>query len=104
MTRIDLIKRGDAMDALQIVGAWSTKEQRRALSQAYDKLHRVSAVDAVPVVHARWVHEQRYGDSGGWVWRCTACRRESITPIISAMKYCNACGAKMDAKGDEESE
>jgi hypothetical protein len=62
------------------------------------------SVDAVPVVHARWVHEQRYGDSGGWVWRCTACRRESITPIIFAMKYCNACGAKMDAKGDEESE
>ena len=51
-----------------------------------------------PVVHARWVHEQRCGDSGGWVWRCTACRREAITPIISALKYCHACGAKMDAK------
>ena len=53
-------------------------------------------IDAMPVVHARWVHEQRYGDSGGWVWRCTACRREAITPIISALKYCHACGAKMD--------
>lgn len=53
-------------------------------------------IDAVPVVHGRWVHEQRYGDSGGWVWRCSACRRESITCIISAMKYCHACGAKMD--------
>ena len=69
-----------------------------------DYIEDAPAVDAVPVVHARWVHEQRYGDSGGWVWRCTACRRESITPIIFAMKYCNACGAKMDAKGDEESE
>ena len=97
----DLIKRDDALDALQIVGAWSTKEQRRALSQAYDKLHRVPAVDAVPVVHARWVHEQRYGDSGGWVWRCTACRGEAITPIISALKYCHSCGAKMDGGAEE---
>ena len=53
-------------------------------------------IDAVPVVHARWVHEQRYGDSGGWVWRCSACRREAISPIISALKYCHSCGAKMD--------
>lgn len=80
----------------------------RELSTAWwcveDAVESAPAIDAVPVVHARWVHEQRYGDSGGWVWRCTACRRESITPIIFAMKYCNACGAKMDAKGDEESE
>ena len=55
-------------------------------------------VDAVEVVHARWVHEQRYRDSGGWVWRCSACRREAISPIISALKYCHSCGAKMDAK------
>lgn len=55
-------------------------------------------VEAEPVVHARWVHEQRYGDSGGWVWRCSACRRESISPIISAMKYCHSCGARMDGR------
>lgn len=59
-------------------------------------------VEAEPVVHARWVHEQRYGDSGGWVWRCTACRGESISPIISAMRYCRSCGARMDAQEVEE--
>ena len=37
------------------------------------------SVDAVLVVHARWVHGQRYGDSGGWVWRCSACQREAIS-------------------------
>ena len=61
-----------------------------------ESIAHAPTIDAVPVVHARWVHEQRYGDSGGWVWRCSACRRESITCIISAMKYCHACGAKMD--------
>ena len=50
------------------------------------------------MVHGRWVHQQRYGDSGRWVWRCSACRREAISPIISALKYCPSCGAKMDAK------
>lgn len=63
-----------------------------------DAVDSAPDVDAAPVVHARWVHEQRYGDSGGWVWRCTACHREAISPIISALKYCHACGAKMDAK------
>ena len=65
-----------------------------------DMVMAAPTIVAVPVVHAKWVHGQRYGDSGGWVWRCTACRREAITPIISALKYCHCCGAKMDA--DEE--
>lgn len=53
MARPDLIRRGDALDALQIVAAWSDKTQRRALSQAYDNLHRVATVDAVPVVRCK---------------------------------------------------
>ena len=66
------------------------------LDMALVRLAGFPQMDAVPVVHARWVHEQRYGDSGGWVWRCSACRREAISPIISALKYCHSCGAKMD--------
>lgn len=54
------------------------------------------------MVHGRWVHQRRYGDSGRWVWRCSACQREAISPIISALKYCNSCGAKMDAKEVED--
>lgn len=65
-------------------------------------INNAPTIDAVPVVHARWVHEQRYGDSGGWVWRCTACRHEAISPIISALQYCHHCGAKMDEKEDGE--
>lgn len=58
-------------------------------------------IDAVPVVHARWVYEQRYGDSGRWVWRCSACRREAVSPIISALTYCHSCGAKMDGGAEK---
>ena len=66
-----------------------------------DAVESAPTIDAVPVVHARWVHEQRYGDSGGWVWRCKACRREAISPIISALKYCHCCGAKMDGGAED---
>ena len=62
------------------------------------EMHQMAKGELVPVVHGRWVHEQRYGDSSGWVWRCSACRIEAISPIISALKYCHSCGAKMDAK------
>ena len=127
MTRIDLIQRGDALDALQIVGACSTKEQRRALSQAYDKLHRVSAVEAVPVVHARWEWREYWGcaafqdppdiyDSG---WACSACGVDllqylqshfpdipSYTECASEEKptvdRCPNCGAKMDGGASDE--
>lgn len=101
----DLISRSKLQLAIKRSPAIMDKGKHYVrLDAVLGKLLVAPAVDAVPVVHARWVHEQRYGDSGGWVWRCTACRRESITPIIFAMKYCNACGAKMDEKGDEESE
>lgn len=77
--------------------AWEmNRGQHKGLAWARRLCADAHAVDAAPVVHARWVHEQRYGDSGGWVWRCTACRREAFSPIISALKYCHACGAKMD--------
>ena len=102
MTRIDLIKRGDALDALQIVAAWSTKEQRRALSQAYDKLHRVSAVDAVPVVHGQWV----YGEDVDI--QCSECGRDAMSDWMKHTQvyspYCPWCGAKMDAKEGEQDE
>ncbi len=74
----------------------ASPEFKTRMNTLKELIDNAPTIDAVPVVHARWVHEQRYGDSGGWVWRCTACRREAITPIISALKYCHCCGAKMD--------
>lgn len=53
MARFDLIKRGDALNAVLIVAAWSTEEQRRAISQGADRLRRVEAVDAVEVVRCK---------------------------------------------------
>lgn len=88
------------IDADAFLAAWKAwmhdDENKRSFAEMVEGVPIV--VDVAPVVHARWVHEQRYGDSGGWVWRCSACRREAISPLISVLKYCDSCGAKMDAK------
>lgn len=54
-------------------------------------------IDAVPVVHGRW---ELYGADKrgrGGVFLCTACSR--CRPTKS--EYCPNCGAKMDAKEND---
>jgi len=100
MARPDLIRRADALDALQIVAAWSNKWQRRALSQAYDKLHRVAAVEAEPVVHGRW----EKSDVPHEKYRCSACGGAcwyyDYEADVARSRYCPNCGAKMDGRVD----
>ncbi|MDD6879547.1 MAG: hypothetical protein PUD59_04905 [bacterium] len=47
-------------------------------------------IDAVPVVHARWVHDinNLYG--------CSACLGRETMSHRKLKKYCPNCGAKMD--------
>ncbi len=57
-------------------------------------------VDAVPVVHGRWVTDGMMMDCGEYLMtRCTACG----TPFEYGydMPYCPQCGAKMDGKDDD---
>lgn len=51
------------------------------------------SVDAVPVVHGRWVHH-----NGGFSdhYDCTACGKAIV--LTSMWAYCPLCGAKMEAK------
>lgn len=53
-------------------------------------------IDALPVVHARWVQEYEDG------WRCTRCGALWIFidggPEENGARFCPVCGAKMDAK------
>lgn len=49
----DLIRRSEVFDALNIVAAMSTKEQRKALSLVHGKLYGMEEVDAVPVVRCK---------------------------------------------------
>ena len=88
---------------------------RKALLAEYDRVHigepgkarklmeDAPGVDAVPVVHGRWIGV----DSSYWRWahdgghtvehitfRCSECARKSIIKT----NYCPNCGAKMDGE------
>lgn len=60
-------------------------------------------IDAVPVVHARWVLRCRYIATEIWEWRCSACGELPPGPnqLAYELRYCPRCGAKMDAKEAE---
>lgn len=84
----DLISRSAAIACLgnspsQICMPWSEVERM---------LRELPAVDAAPVVHARWILIQ----NGSGV--CSACNRSDHIDSLAA--YCRYCGARMDG-GDE---
>lgn len=86
----NLISRAAAIDA--ILGSFNA-------IKAIEELH---TVDAVPVVHARWInYPECFGYEGAY-WEenivCSACH--SVWNVIDndadRFDYCPACGAKMD--------
>ena len=62
------------------------------IKQAVDE---APAVDAAPVVHARWII-----CSDGYYPYCSACKAEPRSGALT--NYCPNCGAKMDGKDDNE--
>lgn len=57
-------------------------------------VNEATTIDAVPVVHGRWVLFGADKRGRGGVYTCTACN--SCRPVKS--EYCPNCGAKMDVK------
>ena len=90
----DLISRAAAVD---IVVDMKSLCRSDVLTEAIIKLHSIPALDAVPVVHARWI-EVDEGD-GDYTYDCSVCGGKwwlaADTPEANGMKYCPYCGAKM---------
>lgn len=62
------------------------------------EIDEAPTVDAVPVVHGRWVHH--YHDSGEPIddkWYCSECH---MCNDHRRTWYCPNCGAKMDGDGN----
>ena len=74
-----------------------------ALSYVGDLIIEAPTVDAVEVVHGRWVQMEFW--PGGGTWRCSECGYQVMfmedTPYAKAMHYCPNCGAKMDGERRE---
>lgn len=61
---------------------------------------RQMAVDAVPVVHGRWVSEYKIKPSKETdAYHCSVCHDYYTTESYN-LRYCPRCGAKMDGKGN----
>ena len=73
---------------------------KNGLQVAINELKGLPSVDAVPVVHGRWV-EIDEGD-GDYTYDCSLCGFKWFlvdgTPLENGMKYCPHCGAKMDGE------
>lgn len=62
----------------------------------WEDIEKAPTIDAVEVVHARWVQEDEDA------WRCTRCGALWTFidggPEENGARFCPVCGAKMDAK------
>ena len=106
----DLISRAAAIDAIVSVTAFSDAEYIKNLCKnpansedwlggvcdAINAVEDVNAIDAVPVVHRRWI------EVGDFIWKCSVCGAEDCYAYTwGEVKrqddlYCPKCGAKMD--------
>lgn len=62
-------------------------------------LEKAPTVDAVPVMHGRWMHEETEG--GFHIWRCSRRGRGMNDNPEGIDLYCYHCGARMDGAEDE---
>ena len=65
-------------------------------------IENVPAIDAVPVVHARWIYSGDMdldGNSQGYCSRCGAGDKHRAD-LKNFVPYCWKCGARMDEKED----
>ena len=64
----------------------------------YKAIKDAPTVDAVPVVHGRWLPENRTMD---YFWVCSVCKFPSEAHgAFKLYKYCPNCGARMDGEQD----
>lgn len=61
-------------------------------------MEQTPAIDAEPVRHGRWVAIDRIASGFPWKLRCNRCGVPQDYPHT----YCPNCGAKMDAKEENE--
>jgi hypothetical protein len=71
------------------------QEMCDGISQVKELISEAPTVDAVPVVHGRWIAQ----DSGRTRFMCSKCKSKNHH---GHEKYCPNCGARMDGGKDDE--
>lgn len=81
------------------------------MAKVIDVIKTVPPVDAVPVVHGRWIREDFWskgvgmGESYGYYYKCSKCGNLVRGGYDECgKKYCDECGARMDGKDGDRIE
>lgn len=96
----DLISRAAALEALGEC-PYNWNDWPEEIQAVYDweshkeAIERIPAVNAVPIVHGRWIDENS-GDSLDPRMRCSICT--GVERRLVKWRYCPNCGAKMDGR------
>lgn len=96
----DLISRSEAIEVL----GQHSYETSRDYDKTVELLNELPAIDAVPVVHARWIYSgdmDSDGNSQGYCSRCGAGDKHRAD-LKNLVPYCWKCGARMDGKREED--
>ena len=94
----DLISRDAILEELYEMDISRCKEHDDVIHLAYAKIAHAPQVEAVSVVHARWIAEYRT--------ICSACKTRFdddmfwIQGDFTKPNYCPNCGARMDGDAD----
>ncbi len=67
---------------------------RGGIRKALRCMEETPTIDAVPVVHGRWMHEECLGVVSLNGYECSRCRKNNRR----ATNYCPNCGALMDGE------
>lgn len=107
----DLISRAAAIEcAIDAVDNWDGGWNPNREEYIRKYFQELPAVDAVPVVHGRWVRVRGYVTPGGDpVWKCSECGKGTHVYGIEHGSYgayvadgqwvsCPNCGARMDGE------
>lgn len=99
----DLIRRGALIDVLanRVPFAIVTADDAAfayGLDAAYMAVKEAPPVDAVEVVHAKWIEEPEH------IPHCSRCGLYSDDADYGRANYCPGCGARMDAEVISEME
>lgn len=121
---MELIDRQALIDSIEVIPWYHINEAGELASGANTELHtalykeedifkalkNAPTVDAVPVVHGRWVAidedcEALDGETESKRWGCTNCHEiveyDDYTHIQRLSPYCPNCGAKMDGGAED---
>lgn len=89
---------GVLRDKVWFCGGFVSDDFSMGYMEALDKVETVirqaPTVDAVPVVHGRWVHVPSSDMMTGKAYKCSECNKMRYGSYMP--NYCQCCGAKMD--------